>query len=140
MFRVPLGSTLGSFLYLLYTAPLGYILWVYGVRFLMYAGNTQLYMSFKSSITSDIERFRCNLESCVRAIERWMLHNSLKLNGDRTKLLILHAKQTPAPPLNSVNIGDLVISFSESYMNIGVIFDSHMNFDEHVKNICRVAF
>ena len=25
-------------------------------------------------------------------------------------------------------------------INIGVIFDSHMNFDEHIKNICRVAF
>ena len=25
-------------------------------------------------------------------------------------------------------------------MNTGVIFDSHMNFDEHVKNICTVAF
>lgn len=68
-----------------------------------------------------------------------MLYNSLKLNGDRPKLLILHAKHRPAPPLNSVNIGDLVISTYESYMNIGVIFDTHMNFDEHIKNICRVV-
>ena len=100
MFRFAQGSTLGSFLYLLYTASLGYILWEYGVRFHMYAGNTHLYMSFKSSITSDIERSR-NLESydIVCAIEPWMLHNSLKLNGDRTKLLILHVKHRPAPPL-----------------------------------------
>lgn len=39
-----------------------------------------------------------------------------------------------------MNIGDLVISSSESYMNIGVIFDSRMNFDEHIKDICRVGF
>ena len=25
-------------------------------------------------------------------------------------------------------------------MDIGFTFDSHMNFDEHIKNICRVAF
>ena len=65
---------------------------------------------------------------------------TLKLNSDKTKRLILHAKHRPAPPLDSVNIGDLVISSSESCMNIGVIFDSHMNFDVHFKNICRVAF
>ena len=29
---------------------------------------------------------------------------------------------------------------AESYMNIGVTFDSHMNFDENIKNTCRLAF
>ena len=95
---------------------------------------------YLSSIISNIERSRSTLESCVCAIERWMLHNKLKLNSDKTELLILHAKHRPAPPLDSMNTGDLVISSSESSMNIGVIFDSHMNFDEHIKNICRVAF
>ena len=61
---------------------------------------------------SDIERSRSILESCVCAIERWMLHNNLKLNSEKTELLILHAKHRPAPPLDSMNIGDLVISSS----------------------------
>ena len=69
-----------------------------------------------------------------------MLHNNLKLKSDKTKLLIFHAKHRPAPPLDSMNIGDLVISSSKSCMNIGVTFDSYMNFDEHIKNICRIAF
>ena len=39
-----------------------------------------------------------------------------------------------------MNIGDLVATSSKSYMNIGVTFDSYMIFDEHIKNICRIAF
>ena len=56
--------------------------------------------------------------------------------------LIFHAKHRPTPPLDSMNIGDLVISSSKSCknLNIGVTFDSYMNFDEHIKNICRIAF
>ena len=110
----------------------------------MYADDTQLYTSFKLYINNDIERSCSILESCVCAIERWMLHNNLKLklklNSDKTELLIFHAKHRPAPPLNSMNIGNLVISLSKSCMNIGTTFDSYMNFDEHIKNICRIAF
>ena len=43
----------------------------------MYANNSQLYMSFKSSITSDIECFLSTLKSCVCAIEKWVLQNNL---------------------------------------------------------------
>ena len=136
MFGVPQGSTLGP---VLYTAQLGDILREYGVRLHMYADDTQMYMSFKSSITSNIERSRSIRESCVCAIERWMLHNNLKLNSDKTALLIFHAKHRPSP-LDSMNIGDLVVSSSKSRMNIGVTFDSYMIFDEHIKNICRIAF
>ena len=78
--------------------------------------------------------------SHVYVIERWMLYNNLKLNSDKTELFIFHAKHRPAPPLDYMNIGDLVISSSNSCMNIGVTFDSYMNFDEHTKNICRIAF
>ena len=132
MFGVSQGSTFGPFLYLLYTAPLGDILRQYGVSFHMYADDTQMYVSFNSSITSDIERSRSILESCVCVIERWMLHNNLKLGSDKTELLIFHAKRhRPAPPLYSMSIGDLVVSSSKSCMNIGVTFDSYMIFDEH---------
>ena len=64
----------------------------------------------------------------------------ITLNSDKTELLILHAEHRPAPPLHSVDIGDLVyISSSKSCIKIDVTFDSYMNFDEHIKNISRIA-
>jgi len=59
-----------------------------------------VYTSFKSPIARDIDRSRSILESCVCAIDCWMLHNNFKLNSNKTELIIFHAKHRPAPPLN----------------------------------------
>ena len=79
-------------------------------------------------------------EACVRDIDRWMLENKLKLNSEKTKLLVLHSKFRPRPPVASLLIVDTSVVLTNSAKNIGVVFDTCMNFNQHVTDICKAAF
>ena len=69
-----------------------------------------------------------------------MLHNNLKLNNDKTEVLILHSKHRPMPTLQSVKVGDVLVKSTNDARNIGVIFDTTMNLEKHINDICRVSF
>ena len=72
------------------------------VSFYFYANDTQLYVSFKSYISGNLSRARSTLEPSARDIDIWMLCNKLKLNDDKTEMLIFHAKHRPAPLLGQL--------------------------------------
>ena len=54
-----------------------------------------------------------------------MLLNKLKLNGDKTELLVIHSRYRPSPVF-SLNCGYDIITPSDMARNIGVIFDKNM--------------
>ena len=76
----------------------------------------------------------------MRDIYRWMLYNNLKMNNDKTELLILHSRYRPRPSLEFVTVGHSPVSPTPSARNIGVVFDSTMNFEKHISEICKSAF
>ena len=71
---------------------------------------------------------------------KWMLLNNLRLNNDKTELLVLHAKHRPKPPLDSITVGDATVEPTSGARNIGAIFDETMSFEEHVDDLCKTAF
>ena len=137
---LPQGSVLGPILYLVYTSPLGAILRRHGVGFHMYADDTQLYLSMKTTRMEDVVSARTRVEVCLRELNQWMLLNNLRLNNDKTELLVLHAKHRPKPPLDSITVGDATVEPKSSAWNIGAIFDDTMSFEEHVNDLCKTAF
>ena len=62
-----------------------------------------------------------------------MVLNGLKLNQDKTELLLISSRYRQSPVLSHLYIGDENICPSKSTRNLGVYFDQHAMVYEHMK-------
>ncbi len=69
-----------------------------------------------------------------------MAHNFLKLNDDKTEMLVIGSRYHPPPHFTPLHIGDAEIVGSASARNIGVIFDVKMTQHQHVNAVTSQAF
>ena len=71
-----------------------------------------------------------------------MAANKLKLNDDKTEVLLVKTKQRKIPDTapQKLRIGNASISFSKSARNLGVTITSDLSMDDHVNSICRSAY
>ena len=96
---VPQGSVLGPLLYVLYTSPVADVIKKYDLMYHLYADDTQLYVSFKLGSDDLLSSAKFSIEMCVQEINNWMILNGLKLNEEKTELLLLSSRYRPSPSL-----------------------------------------
>ena len=136
-FGVPQGSVLGPILFTLYVAPVVDIANKHGVSHILYADDTQLYVEFnKSSMAASLQ----HLELCIDGIKSWMAQNILKLNEDKTEVIVFGSrKYLEGMPSISIRVGDCTITPTRSVRNLGAHFDSRMNMEEFIIKKCRAC-
>ena len=140
-YGVPQGSCAGPVVFLGYLSSLYDIIERHAPSIAGYADDTQLYLSFNPSDPEAENKAVREIEDCIQDIRAWMLSHKLKLNDDKTELLIIGSKQQLAKvPELSVKVGSADVNKSNNARNLGVIFDSNMNLEKQVNNISKRAF
>jgi len=129
-YGVPQGSVLGPVLYTLYTMPLGKTIQQHSAGYRMYADDTQLYISAAPDKLRDTKE---SIESCCLSIKTWMEIHKLKLNDEKTEILICGTRQKiktidPEP----LTIGGTDVAVTSKAKNLGVIMDSCMTMEQHI--------
>ena len=139
--RVPQDSVLGSLLFTLYTSPLGDPCHKHATSFHCYAYDQQNYLEFKPTVLGNDRQCLDRLECCISDIRAWMKLNLLKLNNDKTELLLLGTKHniSLAGELE-IMMGNDTITNSMTAKNLGVHFDANLRGTIHMNKLSSSVF
>ena len=130
-FGVPQWSVLGPMIYYKYTKPISDIIVGHNLSYHSYADDTQLYIAIEHSANLHSELLQ--MKRCVADIRNWMRHNMLKLNDDKTELIVFALRYNQHLYSNtSMVIGNTTVVCEPQVRNIGVIFDQVMSMRQHV--------
>ena len=118
-FGVPQGSVLGPKIYCMYTKPVSDIIQRHGLSHHYYADNRQLYMTMEHS-NNHWRNGLARIQLCVSEIREWMNQNMLKLNDDKTELIVFTSKYKHNLYNDlSITIGDTVVDCSSQVKDLG---------------------
>jgi hypothetical protein len=136
-YGVPQGSVLGPVLFTLYTQPISQTITDHALKHHKYADDTQLN---DSAPPPEMPAVIQSMELCISAVKAWMTCTKLKLNGDKTEVLLSGSKRSLAL------LGDTLLSIDSSPIKpkpcvkkLGVFLDSTLSMHDQVSHICKTA-
>ena len=133
---VPQGSVLGARFYTMYTYPMSKIVKDHNLCYHSYADDTQIYVQCENNAT-DINTAISRLKDCIGDICLWMSNSSLKINEQKTELIIFHSSRSPVSVNTPLVVGTDTIMASSTVKILGVTLDATMTLDKHITNTVR---
>ena len=133
------GSVLGPMLFTMYIKPLAAIIDTHSIMNHSFADDFQLKMSAPPDRISELLH---SMQSCICDVKAWATANMLKLNDNKTELILVTSKSTKhlhSLP-TSITMDNAQIPFKHSVKNLGFTLDCHLTMNAHVSNIARTCY
>ena len=106
-----------------------------------YADDTQLYAAFSPNQPGDDEAAPKAMSFFIRDSRDWMVRDRLKLNEDKTEVLLIGTRQQLAKVnVKSIAVGDQTIGAKPSVRYLGSWFDSQLSMSTHISKVSGVVF
>jgi len=82
------------------------------------------------------------MESCIRAIHDWLMHNGLSLTGNpaKSKGIQFSTRRSTVNKLQSLSVSGTPVQLASSVKSLGVTLDQHLLLNQHINNVCKVCY
>ena len=133
------ASVLGPMLFTRYIKPLSTIIDSHTIIHHSFADDLQLQMSAPPDRLSELLH---SMQSCMSDVKAWATTNMLKLNDNKTELMLVTSKRTRhlhSLP-TSITIGSSQIPLKKPVKNLGFTLDCHLTMNAHGSNIARTCY
>ena len=131
-FGVPQGSVLGPFLFTIYVRSQPKVFANCQFKTSSFADDANGRKTF--ALMFQFENLSNKIVTCLSEISSWMNRYFLKVNRDKTEILLFCPKEID----NEVIIRGVIldseecIRFSDEVKNLGIWLDNHLNFNKHI--------
>ena len=135
---VPQGSVLGPLLFCAYVSPVARLFDSLGLVHHAYADDTTFFLSaYPKTSPATL------LENATSSLSNWFSLNCLQLNANKSEILLVGTQEKRNVLGSLVSSGLTIagssIGLSSSSKILGITFDSALNFDAHISEICKSA-
>ena len=127
-YGVPQGSILGPLFYCMYTGEIETIVKNHGLKVHLYADDCTIYFPFGNG---DEAAAKIKLSKCVKDIQIWMKNSFLKLNREKTKLMVFRPNAMETESFSLVDTNNEIFT-SKTGKLLGVTLGTSMNFTEFI--------
>jgi hypothetical protein len=96
---------------------------------------------FLAMSTTTISSNLSTLELCSQAVKHWFADNDLLLNAAKSEAMLVGSSPQlkAASSVNTVSVAGVNLPVSSEIKSLGVVIDSKLTFDTHVKALCRAC-
>ena len=138
-YGVPQGSVLGPRLYCMFAKPISEICRRHNFCYHGYADDTQVYLVIRP--LDNWDNISSRMETCLADISKWMCLNLLKLNQDKTELILFTPKSRVKEFSNChLSFDGTIVSNASVVKNLGVYFDRTLSMEKQVNAVTKSCY